>query len=280
MRVNITGRAPLARRGEGLAVAAFLSSLALGLSSLSTLTLAAEDSPNWQQVLSVAAYFAEGDFGEPEDTRIAYFPISYELDRGRWGLQLTLPYLRLTGFDSVLVNVGGVTRAVASDVISTRAGSGDAVASLVYRLDPWSASAPFVDFRADVKLPTAAEREALGTGELDYSLQVDVSQSLNQTLAFATLGYTVRGGSPLYVGLKNGAFAQLGAGQPLTDSVDAGIYYEFRESASVLSPEVHELVPYFSWQLDESWSFIGLTSWGLTDASADFAVLGQLRYSW
>lgn len=240
----------------------------------------AQEQTQWRQAISLGAYHARGDFGEVMDTRIRYFPLSYELDRGPWGFQLTVPYLEVTGPGNVLINIGGVTQSVAGDEVTTSGGPGDAIASLIYRFDPWSANAPFVDLRMDVKLPTADETRALGTGEPDYSLQFDFSRAVGNMALFATTGYNRRGKSTLYAGLKDSFFTQLGFSVPAGDSFDVGAFYDYREAASEFASESHELVPYFSWQLNESWSFTGLTIFGFTDASADTTVMGQLRYSW
>lgn len=232
------------------------------------------------QALTAGAYFARGDYGETLDTRISYLPLGYEFDTGKWGFQVLVPQLRLTGLGNVLVNVGGVTRAVASNEVTTSRGLGDSLVSLLYHFDPVSASAPFIDLRLDIKLPTADERQALGTGEVDYSAQLDLTQAWGNGALFASLGYTVRGQSALYPGLTNSGFVQLGGSWPVSDKVSVGAYYDYRQSASAFAPEVHELVPFASWQLTDAWSFSGLLIWGFTDASADEAVFGQLRYSW
>lgn len=99
-------------------------------------------------------------------------------------------------------------------------------------------------------------------------------------MLFGTLGYTFRGKTDLYVGLEDSAYMQLGVARPLSPKWNIGAFYDFRESASVFSPEIHELVPYFSWQISDKWSFTGLAAFGFTEASADTAVLGQISYSW
>lgn len=252
----------------------------LALALLLPSAVLAQQQTGWRQAISLGAYHARGDFGEPLETRIRYFPFTYELDRGRWGFQLTLPYLEVTGPGNVLINIGGVTQSVAGDEVTTSSGAGDAIASVIYRFDPWSASAPFIDLRMDVKLPTADETRALGTGEPDYSVQLDFSKAVGDMALFATAGYNRRGKSSLYAGLQNSFFSQLGFSMPLGESLNAGAFYDYREAASAFAIESHELVPYISWQLSESWSFTGLTIWGFTDASADTTVMGQLRYSW
>ncbi|MEX2470341.1 MAG: hypothetical protein WD396_11345, partial [Pseudohongiellaceae bacterium] len=84
----------------------------------------AQDAVEISQALSLGGYAARGDYGEDTRTSIRYFPLTYEYNRGPWGVQLTLPHLRVTGLGNVLVNVGGVTRAVAGDEITTEQGLG------------------------------------------------------------------------------------------------------------------------------------------------------------
>lgn len=243
-------------------------------------SLYAQQGSDIQQAISLGAYGAQGDFGEAVDTRIRYFPLTYELDRGKWGFQLLVPQIEVTGLGNVLINIGGVTQSVASDEVTTSRGMGDSIASLIYRFDPISANAPFIDFRLDVKIPTADEQKALGTGEYDYSMQLDFSRAMGSGAVFATTGYNIRGKTDLYAGLQNSFFAQLGFSAPLSERLSAGAFYDYRQAASEFSRETHELVPYFSWQINESWSFTGLTIWGFTDASADTTLMGQIRYSW
>lgn len=233
-----------------------------------------------EQALSIGGYFARGDYGEAVDTEIKYVPVTYEWNAGEWGLQFTAPYLQVTGLGNVLVNVGGVTQAVAGAEVTTSSGPGDAIASLIYRVPPWAESVPFVDLRLDVKLPTADETKGMGTGEVDASVQVDLSQDFSGIVGFATLGYTWRGETTLFPGLADAAFAQVGLALPINNRVNIGAYYDYREAASEFSAESHELLPYVNWQLSEQWSVTGLLSTGFTQASADFGALAQLRYSW
>ena len=232
------------------------------------------------QAINIGAYFSEGDYGEPLDTRITYLPLSYNLDVGKWGFQVLVPHLRVEGLGNVLVNIGGVSRAVAATQTRTSSGIGDTIATLIYRVDPLTASAPFIELRLDVKLPTADEENSLGTGEADYSIQVDLSQNVGDTVVFATLGHNFRGSSTLYEGLQDSSFLQLGIAYPLSQQLSVGAFYDFREPATSFTPETHEVVPYLTWQFNENWSFTAMTIWGFTDASADSTVFGQLSYRW
>ncbi len=230
------------------------------------------------QAFSLGAYHARGDFGADVDTRINYLPLSYELSTERWTLMATASRLEVTGLGNVLVNVGGVTQAVAGDEVVTQSGLGDTVLSALYHFDP--AGQLFFDLRIDAKLPSADERKALGTGEIDVALQLDLSANVGSAAVFASLGYNKRGKTSLYPGLLNSLYTQLGFAKPLGERLSVGALYDFRQSASEFSTESHELTPYLSWQLSPSWSFTALTVFGFTDASPDTAVMGQLRYSW
>lgn len=260
-----------------LAVTALLFLLVIALLDSSA---QAQSANPLRQALGAGAYFAEGNYGEPESTEILYFPLSYEADRGQWGFRLLVPWLEVTGLGNVLVNLGGITRAVAGTQRVTERGLGDVVASLVYRVEPFSDGAPFIDLRVDAKLPTADESKNLGTGETDYSVQVDLSQNVANSVVFATIGRNFRGKSSIYPGLQDSTFLQLGLARSIASNWNAGIFYDYRQAASDFSDESHELVPYITWQMTERWSFTALTTLGFTDASPDYSLLGQLSYRW
>lgn len=233
-----------------------------------------------KHTLSFASYFSNGDYGGSSDTDILYFPLSYSLARGKWRAELTVPHLRVEGVGNVLVNVGGVKRAVAGTLRETHSGVGDSTLAFIYQMDPLSDASPYIDLRLDIKMPTADRNKGLGTGEADYSAQIDLSQNLGNSVVFASVGYTQRGKTDFYPGLQDSASAQFGVARPLNSAWNIGAFYDFREPASTLSPEIHEIVPYFSWQITPSWSFTGLAAFGFTDASARTAVLGQISYRW
>jgi len=233
-----------------------------------------------KHTVSLATYRSSGDYGDGVDTDIFYLPLSYSFQKGAWGAQLTVPHIEVEGVGNVLVNIGGVNRAVAGSQRELNRGIGDSTLSLTYQMDPILDAGLFVDFRLDVKVPTADRDRGLGTGETDYSAQVDLSRSVGTSVIFGTLGYTFRGKTDFYAGLRDSAYMQLGIARPLTAQWNVGAFYDYREPASTFSPEVHELVPYISYQISERWSFTGLAAFGFTDASADTAVLGQISYSW
>lgn len=232
------------------------------------------------QALMAGYYRAQGDFGLSLDTSIRYLPLSYEVDRGNWGFQFLTAALEVEGPGAVLINLGGVNQAVAGTDISSERGPGDSIVSAIYHFDSYSPDAAFFDLRFDIKLPTASEEKGLGTGEFDFNLQLDVSQQWRQLLLFSSLGYSVRGRSDLFMGLRDGAYLQLGAALNLGERLSGGVLYDYRETTSDFTPESHDISPYLSWRLSDNWSVTSLLSRGYTEASPDWSFYASLRYSW
>lgn len=269
-------------------VSSRLSLVALLVCSSSALV--AQNSPELTQTLSFGGYYAEGGYGQTVDTNIRYVPLTYGIDYGNWGAQVITSHLQIDGAGGVLVNLGGVSNSardfmpnpgpdVAVESVSS-SGLGDTLVSAIYRFDPIGKSALFVDLRVDVKLPTADDTKALGTGEVDYTVQLDLSRRVVDSTLFASFGYTARGDSEVFTDLENSAFAQLGFSYPISESVSTGVFYDYRGKAASSAFEIHEISPYLSVYLSERWSLTGLLTWGLTDGSADQAILGQLSYRW
>ena len=126
--------------------------------------------------------------------------------------QLSLAKLRVEGPGNVLVNLGGVTRAVASDSIKRYSGTGDSLVEVGYTRTQEIPEGAFpslfgdsfsVGARLSVKLPTASVEKNLGTGERDVSLQLESSFYLGQNTVFATLGYSDRGESQVFADIES-----------------------------------------------------------------------------
>ena len=254
--------------------------LALGAQELSA-------NPDLEHRLALGFYSAQGNFGAQEATRISYLPLSWSLSKGGWSGQLSLAKLRVEGPGNVLVNLGGVTRAVASDSIKRYSGTGDSLVEVGYTRAQEIPEGAFpslfgdsflVGARLSVKLPTASVEKNLGTGERDVSLQLESSFYLGQNTVFATLGYSDRGESQVFADIESSGYAQIGIARRLTRSTSAGLLYDYRETASKFFDDVEEVGLYAGWELSPAWSLTALASAGLTASSADHAVYLQLVY--
>lgn len=236
--------------------------------------------------LSLGAYAATGDYGSGIDTSLGYMPLSLALERGAWRGQLTTSRLVVEGPGSVLVNLGGVTRAFAAEEVSWRRGTGDALLELGYTQAADSSPSggllrrSSLTYRLIAKLPTASVEKGLGTGELDVSLQIDGALPLASSVVFASVGYSDRGASSLYPDILSSGFAQLGVARRTSARTSVGLLYDFRETASSLYADAHEASLYGSLEFDRHWTLTGLVSAGLNESSADAGLYFQLSYRW
>ena len=87
----------------------------------------AQEFDDIKQTVSLASYFSSGDYGEDANTNILYFPVSYSVNKGKWLAQLSVPHLHVEGIGNVLVNIGGVSRAVAGSEQQSNGGTARAV---------------------------------------------------------------------------------------------------------------------------------------------------------
>ena len=83
-----------------------------------------------EQQVALGLYYADGGFGALDKTRITYLPLSWALEKGGWSGQISVAKLRVEGPGNVLVNLGGVTRAVAADSVRRYSGTGDSLLEL------------------------------------------------------------------------------------------------------------------------------------------------------
>lgn len=239
--------------------------------------------------LSAGAYYSDGDYDQPVDTSIYYFPIAYDFTISNWNLQVSVPHIRISGLGNVLVNVGGIGRndlegfaPATPDALepSTYSGIGDTVLTATYQMPLFSENFPFIDVGVEVKLPTADEKKGLGTGETDYGVQLDLYQLAGNVTLFGTVGYKFRGRSALFSEMTDSAFVSLGFVAPITEALSYGLIYDFREAASENSKETHEILPFVSWIPAPHWTVMSYIAKGFTRDSADIAVGTQLSYRW
>jgi hypothetical protein len=177
--------------------------------------------------------------------------------------------------------VGGVDGGVVVDEVGaeqeTEAGLGDVVASLTYSLDAIWTIATLIDLQAKVKLPTADADKGLGTGEADYSVQVDLARAYGPVTPFATFGYQFMGESDAFA-LDDRAYLSLGAGYKLGPKLNLGLLYDFREAAAASSDDSEELLSYATWKVSRNWVLNSYVALGLSDGSPNQGVGSQLSY--
>jgi hypothetical protein len=237
---------------------------------------AAADEPAYSRFkVSLGYHYSSGTYGTSDTTEIAYVPLIARAEIGRWTLQGTVPYLRIS-------SPAGLVVEGPNGPIQTTTGESDGLGDMLalgsYTLPPATVWAPFVDFIGLVKFPTASRSKGLGTGKFDFGIETEVSWALQRLTPFATVGYRFLG-SPPGTPLHDTVLASVGGMYRVLDAVNAGLLLDYRQAASASSGERLELVPFASWKVDLHWSVEGYASAGLARGSPDAGVGLQIGYA-
>ena len=223
--------------------------------------------------VSTGAEYSSGDFGDDQDTDILYVPLSLKYETDHWFARITVPYIRIEGPGDV---VGGTQGTVITGEpqggreTDRESGIGDIVTSLTYVVNPRSEGVPIVELTGKVKVPTADEDENLGTGETDYTAQVDLIQSFGRFTPFATLGYRFLGDSSEF-DLDDTAFGSVGFSYRATDRTQLGVAFDFRQASTSGTDDPQEAVLFGSVKLSKRLKLSPYVVLGLSDGSPDYA---------
>jgi hypothetical protein len=227
--------------------------------------------------LSAGLDYSTGTYGGVQDTTMFYAPVTARLKGERWRVDVTVPFLEIEGPANVFGAPGGpiIVEPDGTMPIETRSGLGDVVVGGTFSLGG-GGDVPWVDLTMKTKLPTAAE--GLGTGELDYSAQVDLYQVVNEKLTLmGSIGYQVLGDMEDF-DLEDGVLAMVGLNVKPSTKTDVGFLLDYRQTAVEGFDDQIAAVPYACWRMSEH---LGLTAYGtagLTDMSPDFSVGFQLTF--
>lgn len=225
--------------------------------------------------------YTSGDYGQNVETEILYIPVTAEYINDAWSAKLTVPYISVTGNGTVVPGGSGGTVGFGpggppggggpapSTTTVTESGLGDVEASVAYAFSPNSDLMPFVELRAKVKFGTADEAKALGTGENDYSVQVDGVLGKGKVQPFYTLGYVMIGDTD-QVDYNNCLFATAGLMFTVSDSTSLGFTYDYKQ-ASVDNADDEGVAGFFlTSKFNQGWSATLNMTTGLTDSSLDY----------
>lgn len=222
--------------------------------------------------LSTGATYLNGKYGQATATEILYVPFSVKKKTGPWTFNLTVPYLRISGPGGVLPELG----AVGGGASGTVQGLGDVIAAASYRA--YAKDGLLVNLTGKVKLPTADEKQGLGTGETDYYGEVSVYKVSGALTPFATLGYKVIGDTTA-TNFSNVAYAALGMSYRVNDTTSAGLRLFGRQKTTNTGAMRKEITLFASHKLSKQWKLQGHAIKGFSNASADWGVGGSIGYA-
>ena len=229
--------------------------------------------------LGAGVEYTTGSYGAPEKTDTLYVPFFGKYETGRWTLRLTVPWLEITGPGNV-VGVGGdrIVLPGATGPRRTESGLGDIVASGFYNVISERTAPVGVDLGAKVKFGTADETKGLGTGENDVAVQADFFKPLGAASAFGSIGYRWYGDPP-GVTLKDVFYFSLGASYRYTDTLSAGLAYDYRPSITPNGGEISELTAFISQRVGPKTKLQPYLILGFGKASPDYGAGLQVSYA-
>lgn len=179
--------------------------------------------------------YQQGDYGTGAKVETVSTSVGVAIRKGSVRLAAVVPYLRTTAPVDVVVSQGGLfgTPLLASNSSQSsrtkREGLGDATLQVAYDMPVAGFS---TSVGAGMKLPTASPAKGLGTGKVDYAVNVQIARALlSGVTPFAAVGYTIVG-KPDDFAVRNTVSATAGTRVALSPEAFAALSYSYEQSAS------------------------------------------------
>ncbi len=237
-------------------------------SVISPIGSAQAQSDFWSNVsFRTGAEYTSGDYGAAANTSILSVPFIGQVQLDSLRVRVSVPWIRIEGPGAVVGGTDGrIAIGPAIGPVTTQSGIGDVVASISYGLPPAGGLWPIVELTGKVKFPTASDTKGLGTGKFDYTIQADIFQSLGRFTPFVTVGYRFRG-DPTGLVLNNGVIVTAGIDYSVRAAITAGLIFDYREAATVVTSSAQELVPNVTWRPTDDVSINAYGIIGTSDGS-------------
>lgn len=240
--------------------------------------------------VSIGAEYSSGDYGTSTETDIWYFPLSFRYEQDRWFFRLTVPYLVVSGPGNVLImggsgmgghqpgggTGGGMGGGGSTTASRTESGLGDIIGTVSYTLQRGDSGRPGIDLTGKIYLGTASETKALGTGENDYAVQLDLAQDVGAVTLFGTGGYRITGDPP-GIDYKDVLYGTVGLERHF-DRNTLGAAFDLQQAVIPGGDAFAELTGYLTLRPDKSTKLNAYLLLGLTDAAPDWGV--GITYTW
>jgi len=231
---------------------------------------------------SVGVDYTEGNYGNPDKTKMTYIPVSFRYAYESWSFRISSGYINVIGEDNIIPGTGiaNLTNIAENDsALGNDSGMGDVFISGSYSFESLQIDSFFVDITAQAKIPVGSVDKGLSTGKVDLSLQLDMAKHVGNFLPFATLGYRYIGKTERY-NLQNTWFVSGGLAYYLNDYTSVGFSYDLRRSATIDIANLQELQAFVDYQISGNWGIYIYAIKGLSDSSPDGGAGFQLRYNY
>lgn len=216
--------------------------------------------------LSVGFDFTTGKYGGATNTNILSIPVIGKISFDDYFFKLTIPYIRVSSAGGVVTQKLGPFKSVSKTTTVTQSGLGDIIASAGYTF--YEGDQLALDLVGNVKFGTANPEQNLGSGQNDYSAQIDGYYGIDTMSLFATTGYKIVG-APAGVTVRNVAYGTAGVSQKLNDASSTGIALDTAQSSNESSPATRELSLFYSSKLNKTEKLSVYIMKGFSDSSPD-----------
>lgn len=233
--------------------------------------------PDGTLELTTGLDYSKGSYGDPQDTKITYLPVSLSYETGPWKAKATVSWLQIDGPGSVIGGGDGTVVGPGTGRRSTESGIGDTWLSLRYAVQSIPSDIGYVDITGKIKAPTADENKGLGTGEFDYTLQADFYKPLGRLTPLLTVAYKIKGNAP-HLPLDNVWYLSGGADWRANDDLHFGATIDYQQAATSGADDATELFTYASWHLSREWRLVPYAYFGFTNGSPDQGLGLQTSY--
>jgi len=233
----------------------------------------------WQSLKITTGFdYSSGKYGDPVRTAITYIPFTARYEHGPWTIKATVPWISIDGPGTVVGggDTGPIVQNSAAVVRSRQSGLGDVVLGLTYSLEKLYERGWFIDFTGKLKAPTASAQKNLGTGNADFTVQIDIAKTIGKFMPFGTLGYKFVGSSTTFQ-LNNILIGSIGAAYKVAPTTSLGLSFDYRQSATT-RPDSRELFGYINYRITGNWSANLYGTVGLSDSSPDTGIGLQFSY--
>lgn len=246
------------------------------LISMLIFSSSAHAAQNTQWTLSSGATYTTGDYSSDEKTDINYIPVSLKYKKDKWKLKLTVPYLRMKGPQSILIDIGevGLTNTVEN---KTSEGLGDVIFSANYQFLYLPKIKTVFDATGKIKFGTADEDENLGTGENDYTFKLGAYKLMGNLTPYITFGRRFYGENS-EIELDDVFLGTLGLMYKVSNDINLGVDYYAKEKTASHRTSTQQLTVYSSLKIDKNWKVQGHLIRGLSDNTPDYGAGFSFSY--
>jgi hypothetical protein len=212
--------------------------------------------------------YSSGKYGQSQSTSITYIPFTAKYTTEASSVKLTVPWLQITGPGDVIGANADLVSPNSNRQVTTESGLGDVILSGTHTVANIGKIHPLtIDLTGKVKFATASTSKRLGTGENDYSVNLDAYQAVsNSATLFGTIGYK-KMGDPAGISLNNVWLCSTGLSYKISPISSLGIMGDFRQKTLDTSAPLREVTAFFAYKLSAEYKLQSYISHGYSDAS-------------